>query len=163
MIAREGYDVATVKRDFQRVALWSTDEARSSYVNFMQASNAQSPLNTMPSSRILNARVRSVSPINKNTAMVRFETAQTGNGGSSSPTESWVAIIQYRYSTEPMSAEDRFINPLGFQVLSYRKNAETPPAPALYSEPPTTPIGAPIEPLQPIGSPSVLPVPSNVP
>src|SRR3569623_787850 len=44
---------------------------------------------------------------------------------------SWVAVIRYRFSTAPMRAEDRFINPLGFQVMRYRRDQEavTPPEP----------------------------------
>ncbi len=37
-------------------------------------------------------------------------------GGQAEPARAWVAILRYRYSSEAMSAEDRFVNPLGFQV-----------------------------------------------
>jgi type IV secretion system protein VirB8 len=48
-----------------------------------------------------------------------------------------VAIIRYHYSGQPMSVEDRFVNPLGFQVLRYRRDAE-----ALPPEPPAAPPAA---------------------
>jgi type IV secretion system protein VirB8 len=37
----------------------------------------------------------------------------------------WAAAIAFAYSGEPMRAEDRFLNPLGFQVTRYRRDAET--------------------------------------
>ena len=33
-------------------------------------------------------------------------------------------MIRYRYSGEPMQLEDRMVNPLGFQVLRYRRDPE---------------------------------------
>jgi len=38
---------------------------------------------------------------------------------------SWISTVRYRYVDAPMSLEDRLINPLGFQVVSYRRDAET--------------------------------------
>jgi VirB8 protein len=42
----------------------------------------------------------------------------------------WMAVIKYRYSGEPMRAEDRYVNPLGFQVIKYTRNPEALPPPA---------------------------------
>ena len=35
------------------------------------------------------------------------------------------AVIGFRYTGAPMRMEDRFVNPLGFQATSYRRDAET--------------------------------------
>jgi type IV secretion system protein VirB8 len=37
--------------------------------------------------------------------------------------------LRFSYTGEPMSIEDRLINPLGFKVERYRRSAETPPMP----------------------------------
>jgi type IV secretion system protein VirB8 len=50
-------------------------------------------------------------------------------------------MIRYRYSGEPMQLEDRFVNPLGFQVLRYRRDAEALP-PQLPDTPPPAAAGA---------------------
>jgi type IV secretion system protein VirB8 len=49
-------------------------------------------------------------------------------------------VIRYRFTTEPMRAEDRFINPLGFEVTRYRRDQEavTPPEPAAVATPAAT-------------------------
>jgi type IV secretion system protein VirB8 len=50
-----------------------------------------------------------------------------------------VAVIRYRYSAEPMKLEDRFVNPLGFQVIKYRKDPEALALPAPASAPKVEP------------------------
>jgi type IV secretion system protein VirB8 len=127
VIAREGFDRATVQSDYKKVALWSADTARSSYMSEIQVSNPDSPLTRLPPGTIIQTRVRSVSALGQNTALVRYETVQQGKNANAQVPRGWVALVSYRFSNAPMSVEDRFINPLGFQVTRYRRNAETPP------------------------------------
>jgi type IV secretion system protein VirB8 len=54
-----------------------------------------------------------------------------------------VAVIRYRYSGEPMRLEDRFVNPLGFQVLRYRKDPESAP-PVEVVQPVVGVVGVPV-------------------
>jgi type IV secretion system protein VirB8 len=127
VIAREGFDMGTLNANYRKVALFSADTARSSYLQQMQISNPDSPLNLYPRTTTIDVQVKSVSPIGRNAALVRFDTVRTDAGAQPHPPSSWVAIIHYRYSSAPMSLEDRFVNPLGFQVTSYRKDQEVPP------------------------------------
>lgn len=127
VIAREGFDRATIQSDYRKVALWSADTARSSYMSEIQVSNPDSPLTRLQPGTTIQTRVRSVSPLGKDTALVRYETVQQGRNANAQAPRGWVAVISYRFSNAPMSVEDRFINPLGFQVTRYRRNAETPP------------------------------------
>lgn len=136
VIAREGFDMATLNANYRKVALFSADSARSSYLQQMQVGNPASPLVLYPRTTTVDVEVKSVSPIGPNAALVRFDTVRTDAGAQPQPPSAWVAVIRYRYSDAPMSLEDRFVNPLGFQVMSYRKDQEvlTPelasPAPA---------------------------------
>lgn len=154
VIAREGYDSDTLQADYRKVALWSAESARSSYLAAMQVSNPQSPLVLYPRTTTIDVRVKSVSPIGPNVAMVRFETRRRDADGRDGPRSAWVALVRYRYSGEPMRLEDRFINPLGFQVVRYRRDAEALPidadvpaetqAPSVQPTPPALPqSGAP--------------------
>lgn len=124
VIAREGFDAATLNMNYRKVALFSADTARSSYLQQMQVSNAASPLTLYPRSTIVDVQVKSVSPLGKDAALVRFETIRSDASAQPQPPQAWVAVIRYRYSKAAMSLEDRFVNPLGFQVTSYRKDAE---------------------------------------
>ena len=59
--------------------------------------------------------------------MVRFVTTTINPDGRSQPRQHWVAIVDYRFVGAAMSEADRYINPLGFQVTAYRRDAETLP------------------------------------
>lgn len=150
VITRESYDATTLQSAYRKVQLWSADGAKADYVNTMQAANPASPLNRYPRSSIVDTRVKSITAMGGNQAMVRFDTVRRDQGGQTQPPESWVAVISYRFSTGPMRAEDRFVNPLGFQVFRYNRSQETlapepaptVAAPALSSQPQVTAPGA---------------------
>ncbi|WP_447727348.1 virB8 family protein [Sphingomonas koreensis] len=159
IIARESFDINALQSNYRKVALWSEGTARSRYVASVQASNPESPLASLPRSSVVETRVKSVSPLGNDSAMIRFNTQRRDAGGQTAPAQSWVAVVRYRYSGEPMSLEDRFVNPLGFQVASYTRNAEALPPP----EPAAAPVAnsdAP-SPLQPGATPT--PVQTSVP
>jgi type IV secretion system protein VirB8 len=138
VIARESYDAGTVQANYRKVQTWSADVAKADYVNGMQAANPASPLSRYPRS-VVDTRVKSITSMGGNEALVRFDTVRRDPGGQSQPAESWVAVIKYRFSTGPMRAEDRFVNPLGFQVFGYNRSQENlAPQPA-----PVVPAAAP--------------------
>ncbi len=145
VIARESFDIDKLQADYRKVALWSADSARSSYIAATQVSNPQSPLVLYPRSTVVETRVKSVSPVGRNAALVRFDTVRRDAGGRIEPARAWVAVIRYRYSGEPMQLEDRMVNPLGFQVLRYRRDPETlapETAPVVQGSPlVTVPVG----------------------
>lgn len=137
VIARESYDAGTVQANYRKVQTWSADVARADYVNGMQAANPASPLSRYPRS-VVDTRVKSITSMGGNQALVRFDTLRRDPGGQTQPAESWVAVIKYRFSTGPMRAEDRFVNPLGFQVFGYNRSQENlapDPAPAAGAAP----------------------------
>jgi len=137
VIARESFDINELQTNYRKVSLWSVDPARTDYVTGMQYANAGSPLARYPRSTVIATRVRSVSPLGGNAALVRFETQRRDAGGQALPPHYWVAVIRYQFSTGALSMEDRFLNPLGFQVVRYRRDAESAPAPT-DAEPPLT-------------------------
>ena len=149
VIAREEFDLATVQTDYRKVALWSTGRARADYLAMMQANNPDSPLARYPRGTIVNVEVKSVTPLGPRSAMVRYETQRRDAGGTAQPAQSWVAVIRYRYAGTPMSIADRFINPLGFQVESFRRSQEA------LSQPQATPPAAIPGPGWPAGGPVV--------
>lgn len=137
---RESFEIDSLQANYRNVTLWSAENARAEYIAGMQASNPQSPLARFPRDAIVETQVRSVSPVARNVAMVRFETRLRGPGGQDRPLGAWVAMIRYRFSGEPMRQEDRFANPLGFQVVRYRKDQEALPDPqAQQPQQPATP------------------------
>ncbi|HVQ08887.1 MAG TPA: type IV secretion system protein [Allosphingosinicella sp.] len=136
VIARESFNVDAIQANYRRVALWSADTARSTYISGQQVSNPESPLARYPRTTLVETIVKSVSPMGPNVAMVRFQTQRRDAGGQVQPPQAWVAVIRYRYSGEPMRMEDRLVNPLGFEVLRYQRNAEALPAEPAVAPPP---------------------------
>jgi type IV secretion system protein VirB8 len=127
--AREAFDRATVAIDYRKVALWSAGGARLSYLSTMPAEAPDSPFRRYPPGTIVAVTVKSVSRLAPDTALVRFDRTIQGRDAAAAP-QPWIAIVHYRYSSAPMRFEDRLVNPLGFQVTSYRKDAEAPEAPS---------------------------------
>lgn len=128
VIAREGFDIDSLQSDYRKVAAWSVGSARAAYIAGMQASNPDSPIARYPRAAIVDVTVRSVTSIGPKTALVRYDTRRRRDGARAEAAEPWVAVVRYSYSAAPMSEAERFINPLGFQVVRYRTSRETLPA-----------------------------------
>jgi len=134
VMAREGFDITTLQEDYKKVALWSFGEARERYLRGMQPGNPASPLATLPRKALIQVEIRGLSSLSGDSALVRFTSTRTDPGGQPQARRDWQAVISWRYSTEAMSAADRLINPLGFQVTRYRRDAETVPEAAAAVE-----------------------------
>lgn len=155
---REGFNAAALQDSYRKVALWSTGDARRQYVAAMQATNPASPLASLPRTSVVTAELRSISALSPNTALVRFATMRTDQGGLPVQQGIWAAVIKYRFSAAEMSAESRLVNPLGFQVTSYSRTAEIPPS-AVPAEPlqpnaPVQPVAAGTAPVGPTAAPA---------
>lgn len=142
VIAREGFDINALKDDYRKVAVWSAEEARERYLASMQATNPASPLASLPRQALVETEVRSISSLNADTALVRFVTWRTDPGGQRQEARNWAAVVKYRFSAARMSEADRLLNPLGFQVTRYRRNAEMV-VPQLVPAAPTAPMPSP--------------------
>jgi type IV secretion system protein VirB8 len=133
IMSREGFDRATISADYRKVALWSSASARSAYLAMMPASNPESPFSRYPAGSVVAVRVKSVSKLSDGVALVRFDTLLQDMSGRRDVAQPWISTVRYRYVDVPMSLEDRLINPLGFKVLSYRRDAEAITAEAAQS------------------------------
>lgn len=124
--AREGFDRATVRLDYRKVGLWSAARARTTYLAGMASDNPASPFQAYPSGTIVTTQIKSVSRLAAGVSLVRFDTSIEARDGRQVVPQSWIAVVRYRFLDAPMSFEDRLVNPLGFQVTGYRRDAEAP-------------------------------------
>tara|TARA_B100000678_G_scaffold221252_1_gene188623 strand:- start:1144 stop:1893 length:750 start_codon:yes stop_codon:yes gene_type:complete len=127
VVARESFAIEDLGTDYRKVALWSGGEARQRYVNGMREGGALNPLTYMPSDTRVTVDIRSISTLEPGRSLVRYTSVQTEQGGRSSPPQYWAAVIDHEFSGAAMSADDRLLNPIGFQVTRYRKDPETLP------------------------------------
>lgn len=129
VIARETLDAGDLAANYKKVGLWSRGLALQDYLKGMDRSNPASVLNSANADTQIATTIKSIAPLDKGSALVRFATDRREGGGPASRRD-WAAVVRYGYSGAPLSAEDRLINPLGFQVTHYRRDAETAPPPA---------------------------------
>lgn len=128
--ARESFDRASVQQDYRKAALWSSGSVRRQYMSLMESNNSQSPFNRLAPGEAIHVTVKSVSQIEPGRAFVRFDTSLRGRDGSEQADGSWISLVSYQFSDAAMSYEDRLLNPLGLQVIGYRKDSERPSSPA---------------------------------
>ena len=126
--ARETYDPRMLKDNYDLAQLLSAESASKDLQDLYAPSNQQSPDRVYGRDTVVAVLIKNVSFLNNHTATVRFQTEERTQ--SRSTVRHWVSVIKFRYVGAPMKNEWRFDNPLGFQVVEYRRDQETVPAAA---------------------------------
>ncbi|GGE02917.1 type VI secretion protein [Polymorphobacter glacialis] len=122
--ARETFDETDLRVQYAQVQRLSAPPVARTYVAAMAAANPASPLRTLGRGDTVAVDIKSVSLIAPGTAMVRFDTRRSGLDGGMPGLQSHVAAISFGFANAPLRMEDRFDNPLGFQVTRYRRDTE---------------------------------------
>ncbi|MFM9935983.1 MAG: virB8 family protein [Novosphingobium sp.] len=142
VIARETFDASDLRTNYEKTALWSDGPTRATYRHLFLRDNPDSPLKLYPATTVVSTTVKSVTMPRPGSATVRFDTTRHDLGAAGGERRSWTAVIDYRFSGAPMRMEDRFVNPLGFQVTHYRRDAEdTVPVPVQFD----SALGVPVQ------------------
>ena len=120
--AREQFDYQRAEADYVSVTKLSSPKVANQYANWFAPGNAESPLNQYSDQHQVKIHVRDITFLDRDTAVIhiRRTTTKPDEPGSTY----YVITLTFRYTQEPLTESDRFINPLGFQVLSYRKDPE---------------------------------------
>jgi type IV secretion system protein VirB8 len=121
--ARETYDPKGLRDNFDMASLYSGGVASKDLQAEFAASNPDNPMKKYGPETTISVFVKSVIFLNERTAAVRFQTTRKSERENVST--DWVANVRFRYTSEPMRNDWRFDNPLGFQVLEYRRDQET--------------------------------------
>jgi type IV secretion system protein VirB8 len=136
VLNREGYDDNTIQNAYNTTALLSDPEVQREYYAIFEGVQARDKV--LKDHAKIMVQVRSITPTPESSpgngiAVVRFSTQIKHNNGSIEPLHNWIATMGYTYKDAVMSSVDRRINPLGFQVTSYRIDPETLTPSALTS------------------------------
>jgi type IV secretion system protein VirB8 len=121
VLNRESYDWQTLQASYDTAVLLSSEAVQREIAALFDGPKARD--------KVLGERVRyvvkvrSITP-SKDTAVVRFVRTRRVEGAEDAD-ESLVATIGFQYVPAPMKEEDRLVNPLGFQVTSYRVDPES--------------------------------------
>lgn len=124
VLNREGYDYNTLQNAYNTTALLSDPEVQREYYALFEGAQARDTV--LKDRTKIIVQVRSITPTPETgIAVVRFSTQLKHNQGSIESLQNWIATIGYTYKDATMSSVDRRINPLGFQITSYRIDPET--------------------------------------
>ena len=126
VIDRESYDWETIQALYDATLLRSGKSVQKEYKLFWD--RPDSPLRTMKNNQRVVIKNPSVSFIGDHMAQVRFEKYILNTSGElaalQGESSKWIATIAYTYANAPMTDAERLVNPLGFQVTSFRVDPE---------------------------------------
>ncbi len=123
VLSRESYDWETLQTAYDTTVLLSSTPVQQEYRSLFEGPSARDKA-WGDRTRVL-VQVRSITPgSSANTALVRFTRRREDGSGVPPVDESFVATVGFRYVAAAMREQDRLVNPLGFQVTSYRVDPE---------------------------------------
>lgn len=122
---REGYDWQTVQDTFDATNLLSSQQEQAQFSKIYK-DNPQAPHKVLRDTAKVVVKVNAIAFVG-NMAQVRFDKIVVPlNKSDVQPApQRYIATIAYEYKNAGMQDEDRLINPLGFQVTSYRVDRES--------------------------------------
>lgn len=120
--ARESYNPAILRENYDFVALLSSGPALKEFRSLWDGENPDNPSVVLGRNAGIDIKIKSVSFLNNKTASVRFLRELHQN--DQTRISHWNAVIDFQYVQKPEKMADRFQNPLGFQVTSYRINPD---------------------------------------
>ena len=122
--AREGWIPQAREEFFRKVLALSTREEQARWTAFYKKDNPDSPQNQFTANDAVFVAIRSVAFISANVAQVRFvKRLERDQQVIETPA---IATITFDVLSKPETEAGRYANPLGFQVKSYRADAEVP-------------------------------------
>ncbi len=119
---RESYNPSILRENYDLVSLMSQGNALQEFQQLWNGQNPNNPSIVLGRKAAIDIKIQSVSFLNDKTASIRFQRELKEN--NQTKISYWTAIVDYQYVQKPMKMGDRFLNPLGFQVTSYRINPE---------------------------------------
>jgi type IV secretion system protein VirB8 len=106
------------------VRVMSSPEVGAEFEHEVSNANPASPVNVYKTAATRRVHITSVTPLSKDIAQIRLSTMERRNGVDA-PEQFWVATVRFRFTNTPAAVEDRWVNPLGFQVINYRLDQES--------------------------------------
>ncbi|HAT2688803.1 TPA: type IV secretion system protein, partial [Citrobacter freundii] len=125
VIHRESYDFYSLQVDYDAVGLMSTPNVAEAYLSrFKGKQGIDKVLGDSETTRVsINSTILDRE---HGVATIRFTTVRRSRSNNfDDPPKRWIAILGYEYKSLAMNASQRYINPLGFRVTSYRVNPES--------------------------------------
>lgn len=121
--ARELFDPDTFQYNYYtEVRLLSGPSIYNEFRYWVRVSNQESPINLYANVLSSNLKVKSIQHIGANSAQIRFSLEFKEKRHTF--TKDKIASISFTYNTLEMNQAERYVNPLGFQITSYKVDDE---------------------------------------
>jgi type IV secretion system protein VirB8 len=120
--ARESYDPRDLQVNYERVYVQSSREIWKPYEELYERGRPGNLLDLYQQNTQVEVRIKQISLPEPGRAQVRFSTVT--RRGNQTRTEHWAAALQFRYVERARDLTERSRNPLGFQVVHYRRDQE---------------------------------------
>ncbi len=108
---------------YTKVRLFSAQDVYNEFRHLINPSNANSPFNMYANISSSELKVRSIQNLSPNNVQVRFTLEFNEKGGNTLKKDK-IATLSFEYISMEMSEQQRYINPLGFQVTYYKADNE---------------------------------------
>ncbi|MBA4747423.1 MAG: virB8 family protein [Sphingopyxis sp.] len=119
---REGWIPQARQEFFDGVLAMSSRDEQARWTAFYSKVNPKSPQSVFTDLDTVFVAIKSVTFVSKSVAQVRFtKTLQRGTSATDTPA---IATITYDTTDTPTTEQQRFKNPLGLEVQSYRADLE---------------------------------------
>lgn len=115
--ARESYDLATMAQNSDHVRVFST---RNAYDEFVKGyDDSMKTVRQYGQKPVGVIKIKSINYITPTRVTLRFARIVSAENKPETKEYRYVAIISFSFSDIELNVEDRWLNPLGFQVASY--------------------------------------------
>jgi type IV secretion system protein VirB8 len=120
--ARETWLPPAAEANFRQVSIMSTPAEQQRWADAFRPANPASPQLVYGLAAEAQIEIRAITFVAPKVASVRFHRVVM-RAGETTPSD-WIATMAFTYTKAPMAEGDRWRNPLGFQVSSYRSDPE---------------------------------------
>ncbi len=154
VLARESYDLNLIgQRDWDTVFTMASPEVAADYRALHAPTNPEGPFKLYNKASSIRVKILSTALIRANKiarptgATVRFQRVLFNRtSGVTRPMDNKIASLEFTYKNNlKMDEQKRILNPLGFQVMSYRVDSDYSVPPPAINEIQEMPVGVPAE------------------
>jgi type IV secretion system protein VirB8 len=127
----ERFNLSTAESDYQECGAFHGSQRNQAWYALWNPNNPRSPLNLHKDGSTVSVEVQAVSFFKRasdvnDMAQVRYLKIERPSGGGQERNSHWIATIQYAYVTPSADSRVRRWNPLGFKLLDFVTEPESP-------------------------------------
>jgi type IV secretion system protein VirB8 len=126
---RESYDWQTIQTTYDATMLLSAQPIQQEFAKIYNSNNQNAPHKILKDRFKVVVNVKAISFVGQ-MAQIRFDKQLiplTGDLSKATSPQQLIATVAFDYANQPMQEKDRLVNPLGFQITSYRIDPENTP------------------------------------